>query len=195
MMKFKIYRAISILFFLLTLLVSFSPVRASEQWNEVRTVATMSILILFFVCYSFLISIFNYFKEPGWKNVAVIIFLSGNSFFYFLSISHSMPNIFFNFFILIFYVPFILAFASVNEKEIKPLMQSFAYLMLIICVLHIVLPFVRDKINLSVYIYAFNGIFLLPSVMMVLIFHKMAAISAKRRDEELMPDEEEDHLL
>jgi predicted tellurium resistance membrane protein TerC len=99
MMKFKIYRAIAVLFSLLTLLVSFSPVRTSEQWNEARTLATMLLVILFFVCYSLLLSVLNYYKEAGWKNVAVIIFLSGNSVFYFLSLSHSMPNLFFNFFI------------------------------------------------------------------------------------------------
>ena len=194
-MKFKLDRGIAIVFFLLTLLVSFSPLRTSEQWNGMRVAATMLIVVLFFVCYALLLSIFNYYKEAGWKNVAVIIFLSGNSVFYFLSMSHSMPNLFFNFFILLFYLPFIVAFATVNAKEIRPLTQSFAYLMLIICLLHIALPFVRDTIDLSVYIYFFNAIFLFPSVMIILLFHKMIVISSKNSEDELNSDEERRDLL
>lgn len=195
MMRFKIYRAIAFIFFLLTLAVSFPPLRSSERWTDVRMVITIVIAILFFVCYSFLLSIFNYYEEPGWKNVAVIIFLSGNSVFYFLPLTRAIPNLFFNFSLLIFYLPLIVAFATVNEKEIKPLTQSFAYLMLIICLLHIVLPFVRGTIDLSGYSYAFNAIFLLPSALMVLLFHRMAILSAKENEEQSESDEQQHDLL
>ena len=188
MMRFKIYRAITIIFFLLTLLVNFSPVPTTEQWVTVRGIATMLFVFLFFVCYALLLSIFNYYNEAGWKNVSVIIFLSGNSVFYFLSLSRGTPNLFFNFFILIFYLPFVVAFATMNAQEIKPLAQSFAYLMLIICLLHIVLPFIRDRIDLSVYRYFFNAIFLFPPVMLVLLFHKMTVVSGKKVEDDEQKD-------
>jgi len=195
MMKFKIYRAIAFVFFLLTLAVSFPPIRSSERWTDERMIITIVIAILFFVCYSCLLGIFNYYEEPGWKNVAVIIFLSGNSVFYFLPLTRAMPNLFFNFSLLIFYLPLIVAFASVNEKEIKPLTQSFAYLMLIICLLHILLPFVRAAVDLSGYIYFFNSLFLLPSALMVLLFHRMVVVSAKDEEEQSESDDEQHDLL
>jgi len=193
MMKFQIYRAVATIFFLLTLAVSFPPLRSSERWADVRMVITIVVAILFFVCYSFLLSIFNYYEEPGWKNVAVIIFLSGNSVFYFLPLTRAMPNLFFNFSLLIFYLPLIVAFAGVNDKGIKPLTQSFAYLMLIICLLHIVLPFIRGAIDLSGYIFLFNSLFLLPSALMVLLFHRMVIVSGREDKEE--SDEEQHDLL
>jgi hypothetical protein len=193
MMKFQIYRAVATIFFLLTLAVSFPPLRSSERWADVRMVITIVVAILFFVCYSFLLSIFNYYEEPGWKNVAVIIFLSGNSVFYFLPLTRAMPNLFFNFSLLIFYLPLIVAFAGVNDRGIKPLTQSFAYLMLIICLLHIVLPFIRGAIDLSGYIYLFNSLFLLPSALMVLLFHRMVIVSGREDKEE--SDEEQHDLL
>jgi hypothetical protein len=195
MLKFKIYLGVSIAFFLLTLLVSFPPVEGSEKWNEVRSTAITLGRILFFVCYSLLMSIFNYYKEGGWKNVAIIIFLAGNVVFSILSFSRAITNSFQNFFILIFYLPFIFAFATVAAKEIKPLTLSFAYLILVICLVHIVLPFIRGTIDLSAYIYFFDAIFLLPSVMIILLFSKMIAISGRNHKEELQPEEEQHDLL
>jgi len=195
MTKFRIYRAIAIVFFLLTLLASFLPAESAEIWNEIRVTSTMLLVILFFVCYALLMSIFNYYKEAGWKNVAVIFFLSGNIVFYFLSMYGSVSNPFHNFFILLFYLPFIVAFATVSAKEIKPLTQSFGYLMLIICSLHIALPFLRNAVNLSDYTYFFNVIFLLPSVIIILLFSRMITISGRKTEAEVPGDDEQHDLL
>jgi hypothetical protein len=195
MLKFKIYRAITAVFFIMMLLVTFSPLQSSEAWSHMRQVVTVVLLFLFFICYSLLISIFNYYQEAGWKNVAVIIFLSGNLIFYFLSLYGSAVNVFYNFYLLIFYLPIIFAFATLGAKEMKALAQSFAYLILIICILHIVMPFIRNHLNISVYVYFFDAIFVLPSAIMILMFNKMVSVSGMVQEQTSEDNEEQQDLL
>ena len=71
------------------------------------------------------------------------------------------------------------------DKEIGSLAQSFGYILLVICLLRIALPYARNKANLSSYIYLFNVVFLLPAVFMVALFHKMVGVSAKVSEEDI----------
>jgi len=89
--KFEIYRAIAVLYFLLAAGISFMPVEFLKQMN-VRELAIMLIAILYFVCYGLLVSIFNFYKEPVWKKIAIIFFITGNIIFNVFMFGYAIKN-------------------------------------------------------------------------------------------------------
>ena len=79
----------------------------------------------------------------------------------------------------------IIAFATTRNYEIRPLAMSFAYVMLVICALRIVMPFMRSLVNLSYYMYILSAVYLLPSVFVTALFHKMVAVSGSTAGDEI----------
>jgi len=97
-----------------------------------------------------------------------------------------------SFFLLLFCLPFIVAFVTIKQKGISALAQSFAYTLLIACLMRLAIPFVRNLISLSRYSEILNIVVRLPLVFIVLIFHKMIAVSKNNSDE--TPESEYDLL-
>ena len=186
MQKFKTYRAISFITLVLSFATMLLPFWLPESnFNVIRIIA-MIVGILIFVCYALLISVLNFYKEPLWKKFAIWFFIIGfiffNSFLVLVVVRYTAIK-FMNFFSFVFYLPFIAAFVTIKHKEISALAQSFAYTLLIACAMRIAIPFVRNLISLSHYSEVLNIAVRLPLVFIVLIFHKMIAISKNDSDE------------
>jgi len=165
-----------------------------NDFNTIRIMA-MIVGVLIFVCYALLVSVLNFYKEPLWKKFAVWFFIIGfiffNSFLVLVVVRYTTIK-FMSFFLLLFYLPFIVAFVTIKQKGISALAQSFAYTLLIACLMRLAIPFVRNLISLSRYSEILNIVVRLPLVFIVLIFHKMIGISKNDSDE--APESEYDLL-
>jgi hypothetical protein len=186
MQKFKTYRAISFVTLVLSFATMLLPLWIAEKdFNIIRIIAMIA-GVLIFVCYALLISVLNFYNEPLWKKLSVWFFIIGfilyNSFLVLIVVRYTAIK-FMSLFLLIFYLPFIAAFVTIKHKGISALAQSFAYTLLIACAMKIAIPFARNLINLSNYNEVLNVAFRLPLVFIVLIFHKMIAISKNDSDE------------
>jgi hypothetical protein len=195
MQKFKIYRAISFITLVLSFATMLFPFWLPENNFDVIRIIAMIAGVLIFVCYALLVSVLNFYNEPLWKKFAIWFFIIGfiffNSFLVLVVVRYTAIK-FISFFLLLFYLPFIAAFVTIKHKGISALAQSFAYTLLIACLMRLAIPFVRNLISLSRYSEVLNIVVRLPLVFIVLIFHKMIGISKNDSDE---TSQGEDDLL
>ncbi|MBS1746599.1 MAG: hypothetical protein JST21_10565 [Bacteroidetes bacterium] len=180
MFKFKVYRAFAVVYLLLNIFISFVHLPASLNSNVTNIILMDLMAVILFVCYGLLASIFRFFEQPIWKIIAVGFFIIGNIVFNILPQFMPLPlNKYYSLILIIFYLPLVAAFATLRLPGIKGLAQAFAYCVLIVCIIRMVLPFVRYEINIMPFAFILNIIFIFPPLFMVFLFHKMIDISAE----------------
>ena len=184
MEKYRIYRAIAFITLLFGLANMFSAYWLSSDQMNMLSMFSMFTGMLMFVCYGLLVSIFNFYNDPLWKKLSVWLFIAGTIVFNSVITLQYGEFEWVDFILLLFYMPIVLAFVTVKHKEIKPFAQSFGYILLIICLLRIALPFFRDSTYFSVYAYAFSFVYMLPIALIAALFHRMINASENANEEE-----------
>jgi hypothetical protein len=187
MIKFKIYRAIAFIFFLFVVASVVFSIQYSAQALHIRVILSAVMLVFGFVCYGLMISIFNYFKQQVWKKISIVLFIAGNMVYNILINLHYIPSAS-GYAIVLFYLPLIIAFVSMQEPEIKPLATLFGYIELIICVVRIAYPYSRSWLSPATFGIIINILFCMPSLLRVALFHKMVIISKEKTGEDIFND-------
>ena len=186
MKKFKIYRGIAFLTLVLSILTFLLPLLIPVHSIYIVSIITMCVGVLFFVCYILLVSIFNFYHEPWWKKFAIWFFIIGIVIFNLTVAAKYYSLQIINIVLLVFYLPMVIAFATLKHEKIKPFALLFACTSFIVCLIRIALPFIRNsmKIDVSAYNDALNIVFRLPMVFILALFHKMISISKENIDDE-----------
>jgi hypothetical protein len=184
MLKFKVYRAFAVAYLLLNIFISFAHLPVSANGNVTRIILMDLMAVILFVCYGLLASIFRFYDQPVWKIISVGFFVVGNILFNMLATVVPVPlNKYYSLALIVFYLPLVAAFATLRFPGIKGLSQAFAYCVLVVCFIRMVLPFVRNEINILPFAFILNIIFIFPPLFMVFLFHKMIGISAQAFEE------------
>lgn len=191
MLKFKVYRAFAVVYLLLNIFISFVHLPASLHSNVTNIILMDLMAVILFVCYGLLASIFRFFEQPIWKIISVGFFIIGNIVFNILpSILPLSINKYYSLLLIIFYLPLVAAFATLRLPGIKGIAQAFAYCVLIVCFIRMILPFIRNEINIMPFALFLNIIFILPPLFMVFLFHKMIGISEQAFEEPVKNSED-----
>lgn len=183
MEKYRIYRAIALITLLLGLANMFAAYWLPSDQMDMLSMFSMFTGMLLFVCYGLLVSIFNFYNDPLWKKLAVWLFIVGTIVFNSVITLYYGEFEWIDFILLLFYMPVVLAFATVKHDDIKSLAQSFGYTLLIICLLRIGLPYMRNSAYFSVYAYAFSFVYMIPIALIAALFHRMINASEPNEEE------------
>ena len=177
MEKFKIYRGIAIITVLCGITLTLLPYSLPVRLMDMFSLFSMFEGILMFVCYALLAGIFNFYNEPLWKKLSIWLFILGTILFNVVIRVYNGESKWMNFLLLLYYTPLAVAFITVTHEKIKPVAQSFGYILIIVCLLRLALPFISESAYFSIYANAFSIVYMMPLILIAILFHKMATAS------------------
>ena len=172
MEKYRIYRAIALITLLFDLANVFSAYWLPSNQMDMLSMFSMFTGMLMFVCYGLLVGIFNFYNDPLWKKLSVWLFIIGTIVFNSVITLHYGEFEWIDLILLLFFIPVVVAFITVKHQDIKSLAQCFGYTLLIICLLRIGLPYMRNSAYFSVYAYAFSFVYMLAIALIAALFHR-----------------------
>ena len=148
MRKFKVYQVIAIVYLCAYIAMIFFQTRYPDLPSAFRSLLLFTVFLLFCITHISLVSVLNYFKQPSWKKALIVWYVIGIFIFNFLTFAWWQFGPASIALYLITCLPLSIAILSIRAEEIKSLLQSYAFTMLMICFMRIVIPFVRNANNL-----------------------------------------------
>lgn len=190
MKKFKVYGVLILTAFILFVLVLYTPIGMISVL--IRQIISVMALLLFITLYFFLLSVLNYFKEPAWKKIAVIILLINQYVPVFLFIMHRISAVSYYVITLCLNIPFFFAFVTIKNRDINRLTQTYAYTILLVSTLYLAVQL--SKLNITPYAIPYKAATLVPTVVALFMCYKMIEISSNNIEHPNIEEEQVDLL-